>query len=462
MNTENLGTDIANDAGQNDEQIGVDDLRIGMFVSSLDRPWLGTPFLLQGFLVESEKELAQLRQLCQHVFIDRRRSIGKHFSERPRTPVSLKTDGTSTRTVSYTTAGTDPEQSNFFAFIRKLRKRRPDKPADAEQAAIQRRSLPPAPGSTLEEEMVYAAPIVDDAHRTLVAVEQATDASGFVELDKVHGLIEEMAASVERNPDALLWLTRLRTTDQYSYDHAVDVSVHLMVFGRFLGLGRRNIEMLGQAGLMQDIGKVRLPPDLLGKTPPLSEAESEQLRAHVGYSVEMLRDSGNFPPEVIETVKGHHERYDGSGYPKGLRGDNIGMDAELAGLIDTYCAMTRRRVFRPAVSSQKALETLSRLRDTQFRAAIVDQFVQCVGLYPIGSLVELNSGEVAIVIQQNQVRRLKPRLLILLAPDKSVERHPRNLDLIYEPSTPTGEPYRIIKALPLNAYGIDPTEFFLG
>ena len=80
MNTENLGTDIANDAGQNDEQIGVDDLRIGMFVSSLDRPWLGTPFLLQGFLVESEKELAQLRQLCQHVFIDRRRSIGKHFS----------------------------------------------------------------------------------------------------------------------------------------------------------------------------------------------------------------------------------------------------------------------------------------------------------------------------------------------------------------------------------------------
>lgn len=451
----------SNQTNETEEKIGTAALRIGMFVSSLDRPWLGTPFLLQGFLIESEEELAQLRQLCQHVFIDRRRSIGEHFSERPRTPANHTTDSTRTRTVDYTTVGTDFEQSNFFAFIRKLRKRQPGDPADAEKVAAKRRSLPPGPGSTLEEEMVHSASIVDDAHRTLMAVEQATDASGFVELDKVHGLVEEMAASVERNPDALLWLTRLRTTDQYSYDHAVDVSVHLMVFGKFLGLGRRNIETLGQAGLMQDIGKVRLPPAVLSKKAPLSEMESQQLRTHVRHSVDMLSASGKFSPEVIETIKAHHERYDGSGYPQGLSGDNLGMDAELAGLIDTYCAMTRQRPFRAAVSSQKALETLSHLRGTQFRAAVVDQFVQCVGLYPVGSLVELNSGEVAIVIQQNQVRRLKPRLLVLLGPDKSLERHPRNLDLIYEPLTPTGEPYRIAKALPLNAYNIDPAEFFL-
>lgn len=286
------------EANETEEKVEAAALHIGMFVSSLDRPWLGTPFLLQGFLIESEEELAQLRQLCQYVFIDRRRSIGEHFSERPRAPLARASASVQARTVAYTTGSADSEQSNFLAFIRKLRKRRPADPEDAENAATMRRSLPPGPGSTLEEEMAHSASIIDDAHRTLMAVEQATDASGFVELDKVHGLVEEMAASVERNPDALLWLTRLRTTDQYSYDHAVDVSVHLMVFGKFLGLGRRNIEVLGQAGLMQDIGKVRLPPGILSKTPSLSEAESRQLRAHVEHSVDMLRASGKFPPDV--------------------------------------------------------------------------------------------------------------------------------------------------------------------
>ena len=445
-----------NDASRIDEQIEVAALRIGMFVSALDRPWLGTPFLLQGFLIESEEELAQLRQLCQYVFIDRRRSIGAHYADKPREQNSSATARVRTPPVVSATAGeTGREGESFFAFARQIRKLPPNRTAPGQRGPL------PGPNSSLEEEMVYSSSIIDDAHRTLVAVEQATDASGFVALNKVQGLVEEMAASIERNPDALLWLSRLRTTDQYSYDHAVDVSVHLMIFGKFLGLWRGSIETLGQAGLMQDVGKVRLDPEILRKPPPLTDDEYRLIRSHVASSVDMLHECRHFSAEVIETVKGHHERYDGSGYPEALRGDAIGMNAELAGLIDTYCAMTRKRPFCAAVSSQKALETLSRLRDTQFRAALVDQFVQCVGLYPVGSLVELNSGEVAIVIQQNQVRRLKPRLLILMAPDKSIERHPRNLDLIYEPITPTGEPYRIVKALPLNAHGIDPTEFFL-
>ena len=137
------------------------------------------------------------------------------------------------------------------------------------------------------------------------------------------------------------------------------------------------------------------------------------------------------------------------------------MSGELAGLIDTYCAMTRHRVYSPALSCQKALEALAKMRGVKFREALVDQFIQCVGLYPIGTLVELNTGEVAVVIQQNRVRRLKPRVLVLLAQDKTLERRPRSLDLILEPPTPTGEPYRIQSALPSNAYGINPDEFFL-
>jgi hypothetical protein len=169
----------------------------------------------------------------------------------------------------------------------------------------------------------------------------------------------------------------------------------------------------------------------------------------------------DFDTAALAIIAAHHERYDGTGYPRGLEGMSIPLAAEMAGIIDTYCAMTRERVYRGAVSSQRAMETLNQQRNKQFRDTLVDQFLQCIGLYPIGTLVELNSGEVAVVIQQNQVRRLQPRVLVLLAPDKSIERFPRTLDLLMQPESAEGEPYRIVQALPPNAYGIDPKDFYL-
>jgi len=433
------------------EAIEVEYLKLGIYVTDLDRPWLGTPFLLQGFLIEEEEQIALLQQLCNIVYVDRRRSISDQYAavvrereiRRPRaTEISIVVDGTS--------ASADGE---FLSVARRLREQRAPSSSP--------RPRPPAHESRLEAELLYSAPIIDDVHRTLESIRQGTDSEGNIDLARVCGLVDEMAAGVERNPDAMLWLTKLKVTDQYSYDHAVDVSVHLMVFGRFLGLGRAAIEELGQAGLMQDIGKMKIDPEILGKASALSDEEYLEVQSHVASSLELLVGQHAFSASVLSIIAAHHERFDGSGYPRSLGGEHLTLHAELAGLIDTYCAMTRHRVFSDAVSSQKALEMLSRMRGVKFREAIVDQFVQCVGLYPIGTLVELNTGEVAVVIQQNQVRRMKPRLLVLLAEDKSLKRCPRNLDLILEPSTPMGEPYRIKNALPSNAYGIDPTEFFL-
>jgi HD-GYP domain-containing protein (c-di-GMP phosphodiesterase class II) len=435
------------------DSINTENLKLGMYITELDRPWLGTPFLLQGFLLEKTEEIEQLRQYCKTVLSDRSRSVGEQHRARPRERQAPRRGTNETGIRFSITSETETADSDFLPMVRSLRKQGafPTTP----------RARPAAHESSLEAEMLYSAPIVDDVHRTLEAIRQGTDPDGNLDLTRVCGLVEEMAAGVERNPDAMLWLTRLKITDQYSYDHAVDVSVHLMVFGRFLGLGSVAIEILGQAGLMQDIGKAQIDPDILGKPSALSDAEYLEVQSHVASSLELLVGQHAFATEVLSIIGAHHERHDGSGYPRRLNGEKLGLHAELAGLIDTYCAITRHRVFSEAVSSQKALEMLSRMRGTTFRAALVDQFVQCVGLYPIGTLVELNSGEVAVVIQQNQVRRLKPRLLILLAPDKTLERRPRSLDLILEPTTPTGEPYRIRQALPTNAYGIDPVEFFL-
>ena len=432
------------------ERLSVDDLQIGMFVSELDRPWLGTPFLLQGFLIKNEKELSQLKTLCKSVMIDRRRSVGEHFSSFPRREAHILARNASRASSSW--EENSEQGDSFFAVLRSLERLEP---------SAHRIKNTSTQTTSVEREIINSAPIIIDVHRALESIHQGQITSGKIEIDKVSGLVEEIATSIERNPDAMLWLSKLKSTDQYSYDHAVDVSVYLMIFGRFLGLDKIAVEQLGQAGMLQDIGKTRLESDILRKPTALSDKEFQHIQTHVAHTLEILADQSEFSSEVIRIVKGHHERYDGSGYPNSFKGDAIGLKAELSGLIDTFCAMTRHRPFRAAVSSQKALESLSSMRGKEFRPALVDQFIQCIGLYPIGSLVELNTGEVAVVIQQNQVRRLRPRLMILLGPDKSVEKRPISLDLMYDPQTPTGEMYRIIKALPSNAYGIDPAEFFL-
>lgn len=423
------------------QPVEVEFLRLGVFVAELDRPWLGTPFLLQGFLIDDEAQIRQLQALCRLVYVDRRRSIGDQYvamiRERDRRRLAL--------------GALDDDE--FLAVARRLRAGMADDEA--------RRKARPLGETGLEEELLYSAPVIEDVQRTLATIRETISSGATVDLARVCDLVDELAAGVERNPDAMLWLTRLKATDQYSYDHAIDVSVLLMVFGRFLGLGRDAVGELGRAGLMQDIGKIHVSSDILAKEEPLSDVEFREIQSHVASSLELLVGQSGFSRTVLSIVAEHHERYDGSGYPRSIGLERISLAAEMSGLVDTYCAMTRDRVFSPAISSQGALEAICRLRDVKFRDAIVDQFVQCVGLYPIGTLVELNSGEVAIVIEQNRVLREKPRLMILLSAEKRLLQRPAYVDLMQVPLTPDGAPYRVVKALPPNAYGIDPAEFFL-
>lgn len=428
------------------------DLQVGMFVSDLDRPWIETPFIMQGLLIESEAQIATLQQFCHSVTVDRSRSLGEAYAARDNGREAPRRPGT----LPIFRQVADARPDDFAEIARHLR---------VETATRHYRYSPDLNAhdqqSRLEPELLYSAPIIDDVKKTLKTIREAIASAETISLNEIGNQVAEMARCVERNPDAMIWLARLRSADQYSYDHALDVSVHLMVFVRFLGLPTKTIEQVGLAGLMQDIGKIDIPNEILSKPDNLSEAECLLIQSHVAASLEMLTGRAEFPTSILEIVASHHERADGSGYPRRLKGERIGFHGELAGLVDTYCAMTRNRAYGSAISSQKALEALIHMRGTKFREPVVDQFIQCIGLYPIGSLVELNTGEVGVVIQQNQVRRLKPRLLILLGPDKSIERHPITLDLMLDPPTPNGPPYRITQALPANAYGIDPAEFYL-
>jgi HD-GYP domain-containing protein (c-di-GMP phosphodiesterase class II) len=235
----------------------------------------------------------------------------------------------------------------------------------------------------------------------------------------------------------------------------------MITFGRFLQLPREQLELLGMLGLLQDVGKVRVPAGLLEKKESLSEAEFEICKAHVQHSVAILKETSGLPDELPKLAALHHERFDGSGYPKGLKGSQLGLFGSIAGLVDCFDAMTHPRPYGDAMPPSNALSQFYKWRGTLFDGPLVEQFIQCIGIFPVGSIVELNSGEIGIVIAQNQVRRLLPRVMVVLDAKGNPLIPQLILDLVKEPKVDPETPYRIKRTLEKDSVAIDPSEFFL-
>jgi len=235
----------------------------------------------------------------------------------------------------------------------------------------------------------------------------------------------------------------------------------MTAFGRFLQLEQGQIELLGYLGLLQDIGKVRLPKELLEKRGRLTAGEFARAKLHVNYSAEILRTTPGLPPELPRLAMRHHERYDGSGYPNRLRGSEIGMISSIAAIVDTFDAMTVRRPYADPVPPSTAISSLYKWRDVLFDAGLVEQFIRFIGIFPVGSLVELNSGEIGVVISQNAEERLKPRVMVI-RDAKGIELRPQKLlDLSRSPKASADEPYRILRTLEQGHVPVSSEQLFL-
>ena len=280
------------------------DLQIGMFVSDLDRPWIDTPFLMQGLLIENEAQIATLQHYCRQVTVDRSQSLGEAYAPRDHGRDTPRLLGA----LPVFHQVSDAQPDDFAAICRHLRT----------EPVLRRFRYAPDLSPTdhqsrLEAELLYSAPIIDDVKRTLKSIREAIACSEPVSLNEIGKQAAEMARSVERNPEAMIWLTRLRSSDQYSYDHALDVSVHLMVFARFLGLAPKAVEEVGVAGLMQDIGKIDIPTEILSKPGNLTDEEYRLVQSHVASSLEMLLGQPVFTTRILVIVASHQERAEGSG-----------------------------------------------------------------------------------------------------------------------------------------------------
>ncbi len=392
------------------KSIPVSDLRFGMYIAELDRPWTDTPFRFQGFVLSTEQQLEALKKYCKSVFVDVERS---ELQDAPRPgPLPLG------RTVY------------------------------AEKATVEQELGPARVAYTSSQLLMNEALAAVRIGRTLDA-------------GRVRAAINSLTESVLRNPDAMLLFSQLREKGEYAVSHSLDVSIYMTAFGRFLQLEQGQIEFLGYVGLLQDIGKVRLPKSLLEKRGRLNVEEFEQAKLHVGYSVEILRATPGIPRDLPRVAVLHHERHDGSGYPNRLRGSQIGMIGSIAAIVDTFDAMTVRRPYADPVAPSAAISNLYKWRGVYFDAPLVEQFIRFIGIFPVGSLVELNSGEIAVVMSQNATERLKPRVMVIRDAKGNRLRPQKLLDLSRSPKATPDEPYRVLRTLEQGRVAVTSDELFM-
>jgi HD-GYP domain-containing protein (c-di-GMP phosphodiesterase class II) len=401
-------------------------LAVGMYVAELDRPWLDTPFALQGFFITDTAEIARLGEYCEFVRVDPRR-----FDSRLGLP-SLPPDDTG-------------RVESLAQRKRAERERRLVDSVSYDDAVPVEREMPAARVALEDSRAAFAAAWQELAERRTTSVARLAEA--------VHPLVE----SVIRNKDALVTLLRVQRVDPNVHEHCIALAIWAGLLGRQLGLPPEHVRTLALGCSLVDIGKIRITPDILERADSLDPDEAAEYETHVEHSLDMLADAPEVPLVVHEIVRWHHERMDGSGYPDRLMSTAIPMFARIAGIVDTYDTLIGPRRSGEPLSSFEALCELQDRCPDQFQPELVERFARAIGLFPNGCLVELSTGEVGVVYSQNTGQRLRPRVMTILGPDK------QRLDklVIVDLSAADASELRISRELPVGEYGLQAREYFL-
>ena len=402
-------------------KVDTDQLRIGMFVSELDRPWLETPFLLQGVKINSDEDIQALRKYCEYVYIDIERGIAQ--------------------------AGT-----------LELPNRRS---LEDKTLLIGRPAQDYVDKVAIEKELLTAKTSHKELSNAFNRMYDDIALSNKFNLDELKPSLNLMVESVIRNPDAFVWLAKLKNTDKQTYGHSISSSIWAVSFGRQLGLRKIDLNNLALGAALFDLGKMKVSRKILEKKGHLTEQEFSEVKRHVEYGLDILKDSKGVTPRIREMVYCHHERFDGSGYPQGLQGTAIPLFARIASIVDCYDAITSDRPHRKGLSPSEAVKCLYEWRGKDFQTELIEEFIQAIGIYPAGSLVELSTGEVGVVLAEYRTRRLRPKLMMLLDKDKQLLANFSGLDLSEVLHDNDGKLLEIKRALEPGAYDIDPQTLYI-
>jgi HD-GYP domain-containing protein (c-di-GMP phosphodiesterase class II) len=306
-----------------------------------------------------------------------------------------------------------------------------------------------------EEEYPRALRAVLALSQGIEAVFRKLSETCTLDMVTVKQCVEPMVESVVRYPAACIWLARVKQEDNYTYQHPLGAAIWAVALGRQIGLPKTDLRSLAMGAMLFDIGKLGLDPELLETSRQLTEQEFQRVRDHVKLGLEMIQGSALVNTDVIDMIAHHHERYDGSGYPKGMRGDDIPVFARIAAIVDCYDAVTSHRGYAGAIAPSDAVKLLNDWKDVDFQGELVEEFIQAVGIYPAGTLVELSNGEVGVVMASDSGRRLRPRILVLLDADKNELPSPRMVDLAPDSPGTEGSSLEIVDSLKPKAHGIN-------
>ncbi|MGK5024800.1 HD-GYP domain-containing protein [Janthinobacterium sp. RB2R34] len=365
-------------------------LKVGMYVHDLSCDWMTHPFMRNRFLLRSDEEIRKIVQAGIHdVVIDN--SKGLDVQDAPSVAQAA---------------------------------------ADIERELVQIVSAPqPVTRIALSMELARATQLRRQAAGMVRTVMADVRMGNALEINRVRAMVHDITESILRNPGALTGLLRIKTKDDYTFLHSVSVCALMVAFCRSRGMDVATAYQAGLGGLLHDTGKALVPDAILNKPGRLTAEEFDLIKRHPRDGHTILLQTPDLGPIPLDITLHHHERRDGSGYPDGLVGDAIGELAQMAAIVDVYDALTSERCYHRGIPAADALRKLYEWSKFHFSPILVQDFMRCVGIYPVGTLVKLESGRLAVVIEANESNLLAPKVNVFFSTKSNAYIKPETVDL---------------------------------
>jgi len=400
--------------------INISDLKVGMFIHDLNCDWMSHPFLRNRFCISAEAEIQKIADSGIHeVYIDTDRGLDM---------IHAPTEGEVQQQL-------ESEMRVIGAEKRPL--------AETQVAAA--------------EEFGRAQLIHHEAHKIIHGILRDVRLGKQVELEQIAPSVERMTTSILRNNGALLALCRIKDKDNYTFQHSVSVGALMVSFCNAMKMSKEVIHHAGIGGMLHDIGKMKIPDEILNKPDRLTEREFSIMKCHVVESKRILTQSTGISETAIQVAAQHHERHDGSGYPLGLKGHEISELGQMAAIVDVYDALTSERCYHKGMPPTDALRKIYEWSKFHFNPELVQAFMRAIGIYPIGTLVRLESGRLGVVIEQNDNNLISPKVKVFFSIQSNTHIKPEIVDL--SKSLGHGGGDRIEKHESPERWKLDPLRF---